>query len=302
MRLAYIIPTKDRPNDMRSLLGSLARQTQAPDQLIVVDGSDPVIEPLLAEFSGLSIDYVRVFPPSLATQRNAGVAALRAEIGLVGFLDDDLVLEPDATERMLVFWSTASEKVGGAGFAILNQPVATNNRMARWFLIDDPQPGRLLSSGFQSQIPPLRELTRTQWLYGGATVWRRSVFQRFCYDDWYRGHGYLEDVDFSHRVSQAYELFIVGDAAVNHYTRPIRSSAQFMIGRQQVVNRSYFISKFPKFSKAAFAWAVFGQLLFNLVSSLRRRNLDGARRFFGNLVGIADLLSGKHRRIGGYYK
>ncbi len=302
MKLAYIVPTKDRPDDMRTLLRSIAGQTLAAHQIIVVDGSNPTIEHVIAEFPNLSITYVRVFPPSLAAQRNAGVDALSPDADLVGFLDDDLVLEPNASEAMLDFWATATADTGGAGFAILNQPIATAARISRFFLIDHPAPGRLLASGFQSQIPPLTRLTETQWLYGGATVWRRQVIEQYRYDDWYLGHGYLEDVDFSHRVNRTHRLFVVGTASVNHYSRPVRSSAQFMIGRQQVVNRVYFVSKFPHFSRLAFAWALFGQIIFNLSSSLYRGNLDGLRRAAGNAAGLFDQIGNRGRRLGGYYK
>jgi glycosyltransferase involved in cell wall biosynthesis len=302
MKLAYIVPTKDRMDDMRTLLKSLTRQTRTCDQIIIVDGSDPPIESIVAEFPSLPIDYIYVSPPSLASQRNAGVEALQDNIELVGFLDDDLVLEDTATEKMVEFWMKTSPETGGAGFSILNQPIATANRLASIFLIDDPQPGRLLPSSFQSQIPPLSHLTETQWLYGGATVWKRAILDDFRYDDWYIGHGYLEDVDFSHRVNQKYRLFVVGEAQVNHYTRPVRPSAQIMVGRQQIVNRSYFKAKFEHFSAFAFAWALLGQLLLNLGSSATRRDLNGIRRFVGNIYGLFDLWAGRRSRIGGYYK
>ena len=43
IRMAYVIPPKDRPDDMQILLVSLQRQTRGVEQIIVVDGSDPAI-------------------------------------------------------------------------------------------------------------------------------------------------------------------------------------------------------------------------------------------------------------------
>src|SRR5712691_8256306 len=102
-KLAFVVPTKDRPDDLRRMLASLRAQTRPPDQLIVVDGSDPDVHDVVAEFSDLKADYVRVFPPSLARQRNAGMQQLRTDIALAGYLDDDVVLEPDAIEKMLAY-------------------------------------------------------------------------------------------------------------------------------------------------------------------------------------------------------
>mgnify|MGYP003346316836 CR=1 FL=1 len=36
-RLAIVIPTKDRPDDLRKLLASLERQSRAPDQVIIIN-------------------------------------------------------------------------------------------------------------------------------------------------------------------------------------------------------------------------------------------------------------------------
>jgi len=301
-KLAYIVPTKDRPNDVRKLLGSIRLQTIKPNQIIVVDGSEPNIKNVIDEFNDLNISYLRVFPPSLAKQRNAGVAVIDKTISLAGFLDDDLELEPDSTEKMLSFWDITDKKTGGAGFSIINQPVAFANQLSSLFYIDHPEPGRVLKSGFQSQIPPLSETVETDWIYGGATIWRRSVIEEFAYDDWYIGHGYLEDVDFSYRVKQAYKLYIVGSANVYHYTRPIRGTAEYTIGKQQIVNRFYFVKKIGHFSRFAFLWALFGQLLFNVISSIYQLNTAGFRRALGNIVGLFTLVINKNQQIGGFYK
>ena len=302
IHMAYVIPTKDRPDDMRVLLNSLLNQTVLVEQIIVVDGSDPAIDNVITEYTALEITYVRVFPPSLAKQRNAGMAALRENINIAGYLDDDVVLEPDATEQMISFWEGAKSSIGGAGFSVLNQPMAFSNRLARLFLLDDPQPGKMLSSGFQAQIPPLRALTPTDWLYGGATLWRRSVIDDYQFDEWYIGHGYLEDVDYSYRVRQQYELFVVGAAQVNHYSRPIRLESNFDIGKQQVLNRLYFIKKMDKFTSIQTVQAFVGQMFFNIASSFRHMDTAGMRRFFGNVTGVFIAVLGRTEQVGGHYK
>ena len=300
--MAYVIPTKDRPDDMRRLLSSLQSQTRSVDQIIVVDGSNPAIDNVISEYSNLTITYVRIFPPSLAKQRNAGMAELNDDINIAGYLDDDLVLKTDATERMIEFWKIADNKVGGAAFSILNQPKAKANRLANLFLLDDPRPGIMLKSGFQSQIPTLFETTPTDWLYGGATLWRRMVINEFKYDEWYIGHGYLEDVDFSYRVSQKYQLCVVGKARVNHYSRPIRLESNYDIGKQQVLNRLYFIRKVGGFSKLLTTQALVGQMVFNIASSLLHFDSAGYRRFLGNAVGLFAELTGQTDQVGGHYK
>ena len=173
-----------------------------PAQIVIVDGSDPDIAWVCNDFPELPLSYVREFPPSLARQRNAGMAALEDDIEVAGYLDDDLELAEEATERMLTFWESAGSQVGGAAFSIVNQPLPhpVFGWLSRLFLLNGPQQGKLLRSGFPTSITPRSETLPTQWLYGGATLWRRNVIRKFSYDEWYVGHGFLEDVDYSHRV------------------------------------------------------------------------------------------------------
>lgn len=302
IRIAYVVPTKDRPDDLRKLLDSIAAQTRAPDQIIVVDGSDQPVRHVIDGFAGLPLTYVREFPPSLARQRNAGMARLAADIDIAGYLDDDLVLESDATDRMAAFWTAAGEDIGGAAFNILNQPRAQAGILTNFFLLNGRWPGRMLPSGWPAQIPTITQTIETSWLYGGATLWRRDVIRSFNYDEWFAGHGYGEDVDFSYRVGRQYRLFVVADAQVNHYTHPIRRSSQYNLGRQQVINRIYFIRKSGEFSAGAVCWAMFGQLVYNLLTGIVDATGGGLRRLAGNLAGLVALLRGAVYQIEEFYK
>src|SRR5688572_20033463 len=87
-KLAIVVPTKDRPVELRRMLESVAAQTRRPEQVIVVDGSAPDIRAVVDGFPELAIDYVRVYPPSLSRQRNAGMRVVRGDITLAGYLDD----------------------------------------------------------------------------------------------------------------------------------------------------------------------------------------------------------------------
>ena len=75
-RIAFVVPTKDRPDDLRRMLNSIEAQSVHPEEVIVVDGSKDSIEELVKEFPILRIKYVRCYPPSLAKQRNVGMAAV----------------------------------------------------------------------------------------------------------------------------------------------------------------------------------------------------------------------------------
>jgi hypothetical protein len=302
IKIAYVVPTKDRPTDLRKLFESLRMQTRMPDQTIIVDGSDVSIEPLCQEFSDLPLTYVRCVPPSLAKQRNRGMAALAPDIAVAGYLDDDLVLDPKATENMVKFWEAAESDVGGASFSIVNQPGVRNERIKRFFLMHGDPPGRVLPSAFPCSIPFVETTLQTEWLYGGATFWRREVIEKFTYDEWFLGHGYLEDLDYSYRVSRTHRLFVVADAKTWHFPGPTSKNRQFELGRQQTFNRFYFVRKMGSFPKRAVARGLLGTVVLNLLALVRHPDGPTFSRVRGNFVGIFAALKGRKESYGGIWK
>jgi glycosyltransferase involved in cell wall biosynthesis len=303
-KLAVVVPTKDRPDDLRKLLLSIVSQSRRPDQLIIVDGSNPDIRHVIADFPGLDIEYVRVFPPSLSQQRNAGMQQLKPEITLAGYLDDDIVLEPSAIEVMLEFWSDAPADAGGAAFNITNASPANWIHLKKLFLIDSPQPGKILSSGFPSTIGfQLRDI-ETDWLYGGATVWRREIVDQFDYDEWFLGTGFMEDVDFSYSVRKSYHLMVVAGARLAHYSYPVKLERETLLGKWQIVNRMYVVRKHrSRGLSLAAAWvASIGITFLNAAIALLRMRKNYWLRARGNVSGMFAELMGKRSSLGGHLK
>jgi GT2 family glycosyltransferase len=301
-RIAYVVPTMDRPDDLRVLFNSLQAQTIFPHQIIIVDGSNPDIKYVCDEYPNLPITYERCFPPSLAKQRNAGMAQLQDDITLAGYLDDDIELDPDATEKMLAFWADAPENTGGAAIAIRDQYAQLNSKLMSFFLMAGDNPGQMLPSAYAVHLPFIGETFETKWLYGGATIWTRNVIDTFEYDEWFAGYGFLEDVDYSFRVGQKHQLYVVGDSQCLHHSVGLSNSKQYIFGKQQIYNRLYFARKMKTFSFWAVYWAIFGNILMNTVALLKNHNRSTWDRLMGNFVGLWAALKGNTQSIGGFWK
>lgn len=303
-KLALVVPTKDRPDDLRKLLSSLVSQTRQPDQLIIVDGSNPDIQHVIAEFPRLAVDYVRVYPPSLSQQRNAGMQRLAADIALAGYLDDDIVLEAQAVEEMLRFWSTATADIGGAAFNITNAARPNWVRLKTLLLVDAPHPGKMLASGFPSTIGVQPADLDTDWLYGGATVWRRDIVNRYAYDEWFIGMGFMEDVDYSFSVRREYRLKVVSGARLAHYSHPVKPERETLLGKWQIINRMYFVRKHRGRGLSVIAaWmASVGITFLNAGIGLLRMRKNYRLRAKGNISGMISELAGKRGPLGGHLK
>lgn len=284
------------------MLTSLAQQTCLPHQVIIVDGGDETVERVVEEFPSLNILYLREVPPSLAKQRNVGMAALEPWITLAGYIDDDIVLEPAAIEAMLAFWESTGPDVGGTRFNVTNEPRPRLRAIRSLFLLESNTTGKMTSSGFQSSIGAVKHSTPVQWLSGGATIWRRQVIDEFKYDEWYQGTGYLEDVDYSYRVSKKYKLIATAEARLQHYSHPLRKERNFLLGKWQAINRMYFIKKHDSFSIPLYYWSMLGEILLNVSIGIVSRDRWRLSRAWGNVVGLTYVAQGKVDRIGGQFK
>ncbi len=249
MQIFFIVATKDRPDDLRKLLRSLAYQSVRPDGVIIVDGSDEPVEAVVAEFqTALPLNYIRHRPPSASAQRNAGIRALPPAADFAGFLDDDATLEAGALERMMAFWETAPADVGGAAFNMANHPDQGLAWLKRCPLVKalgiySGEPGRVTPSGWQTMIGAVKQTISVDWLPSGAVIWRAEILKTSHFDEFFTGYSYLEDLDFSFTIRRCWRLAVVADARYGHYPSLVHRVRQYVFGKTEVRNRLYFVTQ-----------------------------------------------------------
>jgi glycosyltransferase involved in cell wall biosynthesis len=303
--ICFIVPTKDRPGDLRRMLASLAAESHLPDRIIVVDSSAAPVDRIVDGFRGrLSIDYLHHQPPSASGQRNAGIAAAPDDIDLIGFLDDDAILEPDALERMLAFWEKAPADLGGAACNMVNHPARAFSRLKRWKIVRalgvyDDEPGRVTPSGWHTTTGCVSKDTYVDWISSCAVFWRSEILKTSRFDEFFSGYSYLEDLDFSYTVRRHWRLAVVADARYRHYPSPVRHLHQYGFGKTEVRNRLYFVKKhglsYPK------CWlGLVTRMGISLFDAGARLDPGSLRRALGNCAGMATEVRGLvgARRVG----
>ncbi len=114
LSIAVLVPTLRRPDQLRACLEGLARQTRAPDRVIVVAREDDEQSAaVLAEPRGeLRVDAVPVHATGQVAALNAGRAAAQEDI--VAITDDDAVPRPDWVEQVGRHFA-ADPRLGGLG-------------------------------------------------------------------------------------------------------------------------------------------------------------------------------------------
>jgi GT2 family glycosyltransferase len=289
--IAFVVATKDRPDELIRMWRSLLGQSRVPDEVVVVDASARPSTLVGPQAAPPVLRYIRTAIASATRQRNLGLDAVGPETGLVGFLDDDVVLEEGAIEEMLRFWETAGAEVGGAAFNMANHPpldwpVLKRSRLAEALGLYARRGGAVTASGFQTMIGPLARTEWTDWLPSGASVWRKAVVQDCRFDEWFGGYSYLEDLDFSYRVRKSFKLAVVAGARYSHLPAPRGRGGGYAFGLKEVMNRVHFVKKHRELSLWKCYAALAARLLMNIAFAARERQARYLARAWGNAVGL----------------
>lgn len=255
-KIALIIPTKDRPEKIKTLLDSLASQSRSCDKIIIVDGGDSIKHVVMGYQNKLNIEYCRCRPPGQIRQRNLGISKVDESFDLIGFIDDDMIFHRDAFEKMINFWNNINGQAAGIGFNIVNAPVHTFSRLLALIFMSSPVQGKVLKSGFNTSIQNINRDISSQWLGGGYTIWKRSIIKAFPQKNLNTKWATGEDLRYSYPIGKKHPLYVCASAKVRHehtYTKTDKKMGQYF-GRKGSLGFFYFNSMHQELSSLACLW------------------------------------------------
>jgi len=278
--------------------------------LIIDDGELP--KDILAQFEqkaserSIAFFYFKKDTPGVCSSRNIGVREAKGDI--VSFLDDDIVLDKDYFKHIeTVFESDTLGRIGGAQGLIFegqfNPPKGFKNRLYFFFEFVLGQRslrfGKMLPSGFgKYQYKELDHNVKVDFL-SGCSSYRREVFEAFSFDESLslKGYGYREDVDFSNRVSQKYDLIYVAAAKLTHLLIPCARSSKESLGRQMALHHHYLFHRaFPQktvIHYLSFFWSMSGLFWIRLLSWIAHPKQEKWNEIKGILHGCWTILKGE---------
>jgi glycosyltransferase involved in cell wall biosynthesis len=287
--IALIIPTKDRPEKIKYLLTSIVLQNKQCGRIIVVDGGRNSVKGLVDGFLGrLPVEYHICHPPSQIRQRNMAISLLDSRVPLVGFIDDDIILEPHALENMLNFWNKTVPEPAGVSFNIANARRYQHSWVKGFTGMSSPCPGTILRSGYNVAIFPASQDFKSQWLCGGATVWRQDILKKYANNSVSSKWAICEDIIFSYPISKKFPLYVCANAKVRHehvYDH-VKNMKYVYYGRTAVLWRLYFVTCHSELSLAFFLWMIFNQIISRLFFGIVCFKMSDIQYAFGQIEGI----------------
>jgi glycosyltransferase involved in cell wall biosynthesis len=302
--ISLITCTKDRPEELNDLLTSIRAQVGArPDLHIIIDGSDnpEPVKKTVDQFRDLPIEYHHLRPPGLTRQKNFGISCLPEQTDWVGVLDDDVVLDKNCLKN-IKYHIESDNEVRGIGVVFSNLKRRKYNILRNILLIDGRHDGGFSLSGLPISNRTYDKNTSVKWLHGGATFWHKQILDEFDFDEWFSGIGYFEDIDFSYRVSRKNKLIFLPDAQSTVYDNYIPTAKLTKVGTWQVVAWWYFATRKGDFNKFLICYSILGVIAVNLFMGIVRPSSRRILNTWGNLRGLAIIISGKTLGHQGFQK
>lgn len=279
---AFVIATRNRPDDLLRTVESLVAQTVLPAQLCIVDSSDDVptkdqIAKLCAD-TGIELDHHHPAPRGLTIQRNIGVDRTTGDP--VFLIDDDVWLAPDCHEEVLAEYERWGPELGGVRATPVRpaRPSLATRIYRRIFGIGGwwPEASGKVRPGFYAEgVSDSAGVRKLEYFNGWFMSYRREVFDFERFDEALSGYAYKEDIDFSYRVSRRYVLVQTPKARCDHLKSPSARLNSHGLQRMNLANQFYLHRKnMPQdlFHKAALWWALLGLFILNIGKAVQTRD------------------------------
>ncbi len=327
MKFNLIICTYKRSGALARLLESVALQSRLPDEVLVIDASpDEKTRDLLENSSKISnLKYFNVENEyrGLTRQRNYGVRETGREIDVISFLDDDIILKPDYFEKLINSYKAYPDAIGVGGY--ISNEVRWEQREAvpdfdefkmdgyirklgsrnllrkRLGLLSDCPPGVMpdFSNGFSiGFLPPSGKIYPVEFFMGGVASYRREIFEKLDFSEYFQGYGLYEDMDFCLHASRLGQLYVNTAARVEHHHEQSGRPDKFKYGKMVIRNGWYVWQiKYPNpHLKARLKWHATTFLLTlvrlgNIITTSERR--DALNESLGRISGWWSLLLNK---------
>lgn len=301
---SLVVATRHRAGRVHDLLGKLAAFDGAPSEIVIVDGSDDDETDRsvrrLAEGRSLpyTLTYVRS-PAGLTRQRNVGVDVSAGEY--LFFLDDDCIPQPGYFRALQEVLDTPENRdVGAVCGAVVNEM----NRPLSWrwririalTLVPKGEPGRYYPTATslpRSLEMPFSGVRPIEVLPGCSMAYRREVFSRHRFSEFFLGYGQGEDVEMSRRVARDFSLLECGDAHVVHDHAETGRPLGFERGRMTARNRTFIWRRHNPDVAIADRVRYWGDHLFAALYHVgffvsRPRRLHNLTYAFGLIVGVVE--------------
>ena len=260
------------------MLESVIIQTEKPIEIVIVDSSDiPLINKNkylkicdLVFAQNIVIVYQYTKTRGAAYQRN--IAMQLATGDLFHFLDDDVILESDYIFQMHEIFRKYPRYAGGGSAVRCAPPRITWHRILRclFLLQRNGASGKFTFSGMPTHAYGTNNFKDVETLGAGCMSIKAEAAREIKFDERLGTYSYMEDCDFSWRLSRKNKLFFNPKAILDHKNSRVARAKSSDMRAIYIRNYTYLFFKnfYPtnRLRILAFFWSILGLFVEALVT------------------------------------
>ena len=290
MTFSIVIPTKNRPEQLKTLFRSIISQKRLPDQIIIIDQSEKnkVEKSKFLETSiktKLRLNYIHdVKIEGLVEAKHSAIPV--NDCDYITFLDDDIVLEPNYLYEIEKALHRFPNMIGVNGL-IQNHPKVTFLKrlifkITHFGNFKDDRISVIKSIKNDSNTPK-----QVNVLSGGLSTWRKDIFNTTSFDTKNKFHSY-EDKDFSMRVKKTFpeSFYIIPRAKLSHYHSKLNRQNLFYKSKNDVIEIIMLFKKNGNYNFLGFDLFMLlsGLLINSIILSFKYNNVKFIKNFFSGSI------------------
>jgi glycosyltransferase involved in cell wall biosynthesis len=277
LKVSIIIPTLDRPHELRQCLDAIVRNFRTPEEVIIVDQGDAETTRALALPLPLPLKVVPLPRKSLAQARNLGVHLTSCD--LVLFVDDDVEISREYISVAVDYMDSHPDVLGITGRDLASEKATSLTQLLknlvawlfwRWSFAEH---SRVLLSGCNILKNSARTDGAVDWL-SGVSCWRRTVFEEgFAFNTSFARWSCCEDAMFSYQVGLSHpkSLWYVPDLRFSHWASAASRISSASEIRMKIIYRYIFwrscVHQGRRPAAFAFWWSQIGFVISQLVDN-----------------------------------
>ena len=290
MTFSIVIPTKNRPEQLKTLFRSIISQKRLPDQIIIIDQSEKnkVEKSKFLETSiktKLRLNYIHdVKIEGLVEAKHSAIPV--NDCDYITFLDDDIVLEPNYLYEIEKALHRFPNMIGVNGL-IQNHPKVTFLKrlifkITHFGNFKDDRISVIKSIKNDSNTPK-----QVNVLSGGLSTWRKDIFNTTSFDTKNKFHSY-EDKDFSMRVKKTFpeSFYIIPRAKLSHYHSKLNRQNLLYKSKNDVIEIIMLFKKNGNYNFLGFDLFMLlsGLLINSIILSFKYNNVKFIKNFFSGSI------------------
>ena len=241
---SLIICTRNRPDEISSIISNLNLIEPHFNKILVIDSSDTPLR--LKDLPQNDRLYVHNCEKGLSKARNLGISLVDEESDVIHFVDDDVSLTLDYLLNVNIFFNNFPEASAVTGLDLnLDSNSSYKLVLLRMFVKIFNLEGKISRFGFNFGNYSRGGTYKVDWMPGCNMIVKREVLRQFNFvED--NNPLFFEDFIFGLNFSEDFDIYFSDTIEYRHHLSPNNRLGVIQKKNSIIYNQSYLIHNYKE--------------------------------------------------------